>query len=275
MRQRSGWLAYLGVSWALGTVAGPLVGAVFAQNPQISWRWIFTIDMPLLFLSTACASLFLGYEERPWPSLKTIRFGMDWGGSALFGTSGSLVLLSLTCAGSYYPWISAQVISLLVFGLIGFVGLGMYEAYVARYPIFPPRLFRRSSATILLVSVFMHGILTWTVLHYMWIHDVGVRGSGPLEAGISVLPATMTAASAAMLAGLFVPETGRYGLLLRAGWLLVATAGREDNAEAICMTLLASTVGQSIGVAIGLTTFSTALDRELGKLGAAEGRRRT
>jgi MFS family permease len=37
LRKRARWVTLLNVSWALGTVSGPLLGGFFAQNASIGW----------------------------------------------------------------------------------------------------------------------------------------------------------------------------------------------------------------------------------------------
>lgn len=37
IRERSRWVAYQNVSWALGTIAGPLVGGAFVENVDSNW----------------------------------------------------------------------------------------------------------------------------------------------------------------------------------------------------------------------------------------------
>lgn len=37
LRERSKWISYMNVSWALGTIAGPLLGGTFSQNPSLTW----------------------------------------------------------------------------------------------------------------------------------------------------------------------------------------------------------------------------------------------
>ena len=37
LRKRSKWVSFLNVSWALGTVSGPLIAGVFTQNEHIGW----------------------------------------------------------------------------------------------------------------------------------------------------------------------------------------------------------------------------------------------
>lgn len=37
LRERARWVSFLNISWALGTIAGPLLGGVFSQNEAIGW----------------------------------------------------------------------------------------------------------------------------------------------------------------------------------------------------------------------------------------------
>ena len=41
IRERSRWVAYQNVSWALGTIAGPLVGGAVVMNKDSDWVNIF------------------------------------------------------------------------------------------------------------------------------------------------------------------------------------------------------------------------------------------
>ncbi|KAF7535129.1 hypothetical protein G7Z17_g13261 [Cylindrodendrum hubeiense] len=48
LRQRARWVSFLNISWALGTIAGPLLGGAFAQNENIGWGQAFSSDMTSL-----------------------------------------------------------------------------------------------------------------------------------------------------------------------------------------------------------------------------------
>lgn len=37
LRQRARWVSFLNISWALGTIAGPLLGGAFTENKDIGW----------------------------------------------------------------------------------------------------------------------------------------------------------------------------------------------------------------------------------------------
>ena len=51
IREHCKWFGFQSLTWAIGSVAGPLIGGTFAQ--EASWRWISWINLPF------CAPGFL------------------------------------------------------------------------------------------------------------------------------------------------------------------------------------------------------------------------
>lgn len=226
---------------------------------------------------------------------------VDWGGMALFVTSAGAILTPLTWGGSRYPWTSQHVIMPLIFGLLGFVLLGCYEAQLAKKPMFRPSLFSDYSTVFQFVSTAIHGSLMWMVLYYMSLYYLAIKRMTPLMTGVWALPATLTVAPMALVIGLVVSKTGHYRGFLLGGWLLTtiqlgilchinentvpgelivvsvligvamgalvpsmsvavqSTVARADAGHAIAMVYMLRSAGQCLGIAIGLSVFSTRL----------------
>ncbi|KAL9567491.1 hypothetical protein ACKAV7_008441 [Fusarium commune] len=51
--------AAVGLSWAVGIIVGPFVGAGFAENQNVTWRWAFYINLPFFGLLLCVAAIFL------------------------------------------------------------------------------------------------------------------------------------------------------------------------------------------------------------------------
>ncbi len=118
--------------WSVGTVTGPLIGAGFAQN--VTWRWIFYFNLPVIGLGMIFVVLFLNQAKIPGGIVgKLARF--DWIGSVLFTASATSFLFGLTTGGVMYEWSSFRVLLPLILGPLGLVGFGLYEFYVASEPI--------------------------------------------------------------------------------------------------------------------------------------------
>lgn len=92
---RGAWFGYLGAMWALGSVTGPLLSGAFAQN--MTWRWIFFINLPIIALGVVAIMFFLKLDKLPDRVVEKIKT-FDWVGSALFIASTVSFLIPVTWA---------------------------------------------------------------------------------------------------------------------------------------------------------------------------------
>jgi MFS family permease len=239
LRTRAKWVSFLNVSWAIGTVAGPLLGGTFADNDNITWvspcqtsskhpdhrsltdldaqRWVFWINLPPLGLSFAAGALLLGYDKPPPLSWDLVR-RVDWGGLVFFTGAGASILFALTGGGSNFPWKSVEAIVPLIIGFVCLLVLGCHETWIAEKPIFRPSVMRCRSTVFQCANVLIHGLLMWMILYYMSLFFLGVKNYSPFETGLWSLPATLTVAPMAIIVGLVVRNTGHYRWFLICGW---------------------------------------------------------
>lgn len=93
LRERGKWFGFISSMWALGTVAGPLLGGGFAQN--VSWTWIFWINLPFIGIGAAMIILFLKLNYQTSSFIAKLR-RVDWIGSIVFvgATTGFLIPVS-------------------------------------------------------------------------------------------------------------------------------------------------------------------------------------
>ncbi|GKU02660.1 multidrug transporter [Fusarium langsethiae] len=305
-RKRSGSMAYQQASWALGTIAGPLVGGAIVQGKDSAWRWIFRASLPFVLLSFIGAWALMGYDkhQRNCRDIKNI----DWIGVLLYIIFSVSLVLPLTWGGSRFPWKSPAIIVLFIVSFFAFVALGVYEKKVER-PMFRRGLFRKWSTICHLAMSVLHGLLMWMVLYYLAVYFMGVKSQTPLMTGVWAFPATISVAPMAALVGLVAEKTGKYQGFLIGGWSLLvtifgvltildkdsstatilvptmfmgiamglifpvmaigvqATCDEEDAGHGISMISVLRTMGQCLGIAIGMSIFSTQLATELEKVG--------
>ncbi|HEY2606566.1 MAG TPA: MFS transporter, partial [Paraburkholderia sp.] len=90
-RERGKVQGYLASVWAISAVIGPMVGGFIIHN--LSWAWIFWMNVPIGLASAAGFIAFLRESERH------ARPSIDFGGAALFMAAIAALMMALTYAG--------------------------------------------------------------------------------------------------------------------------------------------------------------------------------
>ncbi|KAI4141473.1 MAG: hypothetical protein LQ340_007641, partial [Diploschistes diacapsis] len=221
LRERGTWFGFQSLTWAVGSVSGPIVGGAFAQGA--SWRWIFWINLPFCGLGFVALPIFLRLNKRPG-SLASQLAAFDWAGAILLTASVTSFLMPVSWGGALFPWSSWHTLVPLLLGLAGMLGFVYLELRVAQNPLIPLRIFRPRTALINYYGTFVQGTILWCGLYYLPLYYEAVKGYGPLLVGVAMFPETFTVVPASILVGVLATRTGRYRWAIWSGWLL-AVAG--------------------------------------------------
>ena len=200
------------VTWAVGSVLGPILGGAILAF--LSWRWIFLVNVPIGILGTAWA--FLALREIGQP-----RFGerVDLRGMVLFSGGLSCLLLALTQSVEW-GWFSPRTLGLFA----GFAVLEGLFVIVERSPgphfvepsLFRSRIFTFGTAAAALQSLSMFAV-NFLVLFYLQ----AVTSVPPLQAALMILPLPLVQSVVGPLSGAWSDRIGArlpatLGLVLQA-----------------------------------------------------------
>jgi EmrB/QacA subfamily drug resistance transporter len=293
-RQRGHYSGYLGATFAVATVGGPLVGGVIVDS-ALGWRWCFYVGIPF-----AVAALIVLHKTLRLPVVRR-EVSIDWAGAFFITAAVSLLMVWVSLAGGSYPWLSAQTYVMVPASVL----LGLAFVYVERraaQPVVPLRLFRNRTIALTSFASLFVGVAMFAGTVFLSQYFQLARGSTPTMSGIMTIPLIMGLFLASMVSGRIITRTGRWKGWLVAGGLLVtagaATLGvvRADTpyAEvAVYMALLGMGVGMmmqnlvlavqnqvgaaDLGAASSLVTFFRSLGGAVGvaALGAVLGNRVT
>ncbi|KAF1992582.1 hypothetical protein K402DRAFT_320962 [Aulographum hederae CBS 113979] len=206
-RSRGAYFGMIGGVWALASSLGPIIGGAFTE--KVTWRWCFYINLPLDGAAFLIILFFLKLDTPKTPFVEGIK-SVDWLG-ALAIVGGTLMLLfGLEFGGVSYPWASAIVICLIVFGIVTMALFFVIEWKVATLPIMPLPLFKRRSNIASLLVCFLHGIVFISGSYYLPLYFQAVLGATPLLSGVYTLAFAVPLSFASVGTGIFIKKTGNY-----------------------------------------------------------------
>ncbi|MEK9971379.1 MAG: MDR family MFS transporter, partial [Ferrovibrio sp.] len=201
-RERGRYQAYIASTFAVASVAGPVLGGVFTTH--LSWHWIFWINLPF-----GLAALLAAERTLKRLHVKRLRHKIDYAGALLIVSAVCCILLITTMGGNDVPWTSPVILGLGI-AAVALFALAIWQERRAPDPILPPRLFRNSTYTIattatLLLSMIMRGGLMFMPLFLQMLYQLSAD-----DAGLMLIPLTCTTVIGAITAGKLVARTGRY-----------------------------------------------------------------
>lgn len=121
-----------------------------------------------------------------------------------------MLLLGLEFGGVTYPWKSATVICLIVFGVAVFGIFIINEWKWARYPVMPLRLFKHRNNIASFGVCFCHGFVFIAGTYYLPLYFQSVLGASPLMSGVYILPFALSLSLVSAATGIFIKVTGKY-----------------------------------------------------------------
>ncbi|MEU2389929.1 MFS transporter [Streptomyces sp. NPDC007369] len=199
-RERGRYQGLFGAVFGATSILGPLLGGLFVD--QLSWRWVFYINLPIGLVALAVIAAALHIPGRR--SKHTI----DYLGTLLIASVATCLVLVASLGGTW-GWGSARIIGLAVLGAVLLAAFVLVERRAAE-PVLPLGLFRIRTFTLCSVISFVVGFAMFGAMVYLPTFLQVVQGVSPTLSGVHMLPMVLGMLIASTGSGQIVSRTGRW-----------------------------------------------------------------
>ncbi|WP_458860706.1 MFS transporter [Streptomyces kunmingensis] len=217
-RERGRYSGYLGATFAVATVGGPLLGGVITDTSWLGWRWCFYVGVPF-----AIIALIVLQKTLKLPTVKRDNVKVDWAGAFFITAAVCTLLLWVTFADDKYDWMSWQT-GAMVGGAVVLALIFLLVEAKAAEPIIPLRLFRNRTITLASLASLFVGVAMFAGTVFFSQYFQLARGKSPTMSGVMTIPMIGGLFISSTVAGQVITKTGKWKAWLVSGGVLI-TAG--------------------------------------------------
>ncbi|WP_432099772.1 MFS transporter [Streptomyces sp. WAC 04229] len=216
-RERGRYSGYLGATFAVATVGGPLLGGVITDTSWLGWRWCLYVGVPfaIIALIVLQKTLHLPVNKR--------KVKVDWTGAFFITAAVCLLLVWVTFADDKYSWASWQT-GAMVGGAVLLTLIFLFVESKASEPIIPLRLFKNRTITLASLASLFVGIAMFAGTVYFSQYFQLARDKSPTMSGLMTIPMIGGLFVSSTVSGIVITKTGKWKRWLLAGGVLL-TAG--------------------------------------------------
>ncbi len=219
--ERGKWQGLLFSVFGVAVIIGPTLGGWITD--QLSWRWIFYVNVPLGAI--ALAAVFAAFPAHASVQRHHV---IDWWGSvALIGAVVPLLIaLSIGStqpdAHNSFGWDSPQVLGLFAAAIVLGIAFILVEQRAAE-PTMPLDIIRNPIFAVSAVITFMTMAGMYGAILYIPLFVQAVLGQSATDSGIILEPMMIGLIAVSILSGQLLSRTGRYKLLAIVGTAVITT----------------------------------------------------
>lgn len=201
VKERGKYMGIISSVFGFASLIGPTVGGFITDN--LSWRWIFYINLPIGILA-----MVIMFFALPYHRFKDHR-KIDYAGGISLIFALVPLLLAFSWAGKDYAWRSIQIQSMLV---VAGVMIGVFIIWEGRAvePVVPLSMFKNTVFLVSVLAAFLSSILLFTVVIYIPLFMQKVMGADATVSGMIITPMNLSQVVTGIVVGQLISKTGSY-----------------------------------------------------------------
>lgn len=263
VEQRARVMGLNGSAWGIAAVVAPLLGGFIVD--QLSWHWIFFINIPIGIITMLLIWFFLNESTQRKP------FTMDWAGCLWL----SVGLLALMLTFQLLSEGNLGIIWIIVGFLVTIVSFWLFLRREQRTddPLIPLALFRNRTFVIQnLIAALLSGfIMGFEVYLPTWTQ--GLLGLLASQAGFAITPSSLMWIVGSFIAGKLLMRRSPNQIVIIALTLVligaVTMALLPANTPFWCFFVIAAICGTGFGITITTTTVTVQSQVPVDEVGVA------
>lgn len=261
-RRLGKYAGIFGAVFAVGTVAGPLIGGVLVDTSWLGWRWCFFIGVPFALLQRTLHLPTVRREAK-----------IDYLGAFLIVAGVCALLIWVTLAGNEFDWASWQTAALTGGGVVLLVLAVLVEAKVAE-PVIALGIFRNRTVALTTVASLLVGVAMFGGTVFLSQYFQVSLGKSSTIAGMMSLPMILGLLVSSTVAGQIISATGRWKVYLVVGAVtmtvglgLLSTIGADTHFGLLSAYM--AVMGIGVGMLMQNLVLAAQNDVPAAELGAA------
>ncbi|TGT53401.1 MFS transporter [Mesorhizobium sp. M00.F.Ca.ET.170.01.1.1] len=267
-RERARYAAWISGTWAVASVAGPLLGGVFAEH--LHWSLIFWINLPIGFLAMA----IINKPLRKLP-IAAKHHRIDGLGAVLLVIATALLLLALNWGGSAYPWLSAEILGLVACSAV-FWAFFAWRLLRAVEPLISLEVLSNRIVLAGTLSMFLLQAANIGASVYLPVYLQSVVGLSVSESGTAMLGLLLGTVAGATFSGRMIPRLVHYKRIAMFGIVLAiicigVLSAIAPHASLLEVEILTTLIGLGSGTTFPVSTVSVQNAVDRAHLGVATG----
>ena len=201
---------YAAVSGAGGAL-GLLLGGVLTE--YLNWRWVLFVNVPIGIALMIGAWFYLHHSER-------LKGSFDVVGAAL-SVAGMVALVYGFIHAAHDGWSNTGTFVIFPLAAVLLVGFGLYEAFVAKDPMMPMRIFENRNRAGSYLVMLVAGAGMFGMFYFMTFFVQGVLNFSALKSGFAFLPIAFVIGIVSQIVSKLIVKTGPKLLIMVGTALLI------------------------------------------------------